>query len=157
MNQQALNRDYLNSGMDKGHLYPSYHNNDVEGMDATFSLTNAAPQARSFRTQWFGQVEYPANELIQIDCGSNTAYVVTGVVPDRILTISNNRVRVASHFWTAYCCLDNSGNVVGHGAFLMDQYGDMLLKPNQNVQDLENLLSNVYYPGPFQVFGGLCQ
>uniref|UniRef100_A0AAR2LTE4 DNA/RNA non-specific endonuclease domain-containing protein n=1 Tax=Pygocentrus nattereri TaxID=42514 RepID=A0AAR2LTE4_PYGNA len=138
MRYQCL--DYLNSGMDKGHLYPSYHNNDVEGMDATFSLTNAAPQARSFRTQWFGQVEYPANELIQIDCGSNTAYVVTGVVPDRILTISNNRVRVASHFWTAYCCLDNSGNVIGHGAFLMDQYGDMLLKPNQNVQDLENLL-----------------
>ncbi|KAF7689789.1 hypothetical protein HF521_013142 [Silurus meridionalis] len=34
------------------------------------------------------------------------AYVVTGVVPGN--TKLKNRVLIPSHYWTAFCCLDNN-------------------------------------------------
>ncbi|KAL7873671.1 hypothetical protein AOLI_G00127420 [Acnodon oligacanthus] len=86
--EQAVNRDYVNSGMDKGHLYPAYHNNNAEGVRATFTLTNAAPQTGSFNIQWFNQVEQPVNRIIQDNCEGNQAYTVTGVVPSQD-TINN--------------------------------------------------------------------
>ncbi|XP_017572258.1 endonuclease domain-containing 1 protein-like [Pygocentrus nattereri] len=150
--QQADNRDYLGR-MHRGHLYPASHNNDIEGMDATFTLTNAAPQDQSFNSRWFQHVEEPVNKLILVNCKGNRAYIVTGVVPSKKQI--NNRVKEASHFWTAYCCLDNNGRLVGHGAYLMYRNGTMMLNQNQNVRDLENQLTSLYR-GPFQVFGGHC-
>ncbi|RXN30538.1 endonuclease domain-containing 1 -like protein [Labeo rohita] len=76
---QALNGDYENSGFDKGHLAPVYQAQSQKCADATFTLTNAAPQNPSFNR---------------------------GVVPGNGKI--KNRVNVPSHFCTAYCCLDNN-------------------------------------------------
>ncbi|KAL0151496.1 hypothetical protein M9458_053201, partial [Cirrhinus mrigala] len=46
--RQALNRDYRKSGRDKGHLEPVFQANSQDCADATFTLTNAAPQNPSF-------------------------------------------------------------------------------------------------------------
>ncbi|XP_056585678.1 endonuclease domain-containing 1 protein-like [Triplophysa dalaica] len=46
--KQALNEDYVNSGYDKGHLAPVYQASSQKCADATFTLTNAAPQNLSF-------------------------------------------------------------------------------------------------------------
>nr|XP_055062674.1 endonuclease domain-containing 1 protein-like [Misgurnus anguillicaudatus] len=53
LNNQASNKDYEKKGFDKGHLAPVYQANSQECADATFTLTNAAPQYGSFnRGQW---------------------------------------------------------------------------------------------------------
>ncbi len=50
---QALSGDYENSGYDKGHLASFFQANSQSCADATFTLTNAAPQNPSFnRGQW---------------------------------------------------------------------------------------------------------
>ncbi|XP_036417289.1 endonuclease domain-containing 1 protein-like [Colossoma macropomum] len=152
--QQATNNDYANSGMQKGHLYPVYHNDNNVQADATFTLTNAAPQAQAFNNQWFHQVEQPINQHIENNCRGNPAYIVTGVIPSQ--NTINNRVRVASHFWTAYCCRDNNGHVASGGA-LAWWNGALQLTPygNAQIQLLEQQLTNLYNI-PFQVFGGHC-
>ncbi|XP_030635063.1 endonuclease domain-containing 1 protein-like [Chanos chanos] len=109
-NNQALNTDYDGSGYDRGHLCPVYHRDTQSCADSTFTLTNAAPQDPSFnRGQWKKLEKRVATFLIQ-NCLPNTAFIVTGVVPSRGATAKfiNNRVNVPSHFWSAYCCLDNN-------------------------------------------------
>ncbi|KAF4074891.1 hypothetical protein AMELA_G00228520 [Ameiurus melas] len=50
---QAVNADYVGSHFDRGHLAPVLHANSQNCSDATFTLTNAAPQNFSFnRGQW---------------------------------------------------------------------------------------------------------
>ncbi|KAK2908563.1 hypothetical protein Q8A67_004400 [Cirrhinus molitorella] len=50
---QALNRDYNIPKYDRGHLVPVYQAQSQSCADATFTLTNAAPQDLSFnRGQW---------------------------------------------------------------------------------------------------------
>ncbi len=50
---QALNGDYEKSGFHKGHLAPVYQAESQDCADATFTLTNAAPQNPSFNGgQW---------------------------------------------------------------------------------------------------------
>ncbi|XP_058637935.1 endonuclease domain-containing 1 protein-like [Onychostoma macrolepis] len=106
--RQALNGDYEKSRFDKGHLAPVYQANSQICADATFTLTNAAPQNPSFnRGQWRVLEGNIAKELSD-QCLPNkySVYIVTGVVPGN--NNINNRVKVPSHFWTAYCCLDNN-------------------------------------------------
>ncbi len=116
---QAVNEDYENSGYDRGHLAPVFQAKSQSCADATFTLTNAAPQNLSFnRGQWRVLEGNIAKELSD-QCLSikHSVYIVTGVVPG-IDNIKNN-VTVPSHFWTAYCCLDQnnrcqiSGGVIG--------------------------------------------
>ena len=106
---QAVNKDYSGTkthGYDKGHLAPVYHATSQSCSDATFTLTNAAPQDKSFnRGQWRVTEEAVADILVK-NCLPNSAYIVTGVVPGR--RSLKNRVRIPSHFCTAYCCLDNN-------------------------------------------------
>lgn len=103
---QALNKDYKKSGFDKGHLAPVYHANSQKCADATFTLTNAAPQVHEFNQIWWDQEKEIAN-FLNNSCTKNgyRAYVVTGVVPPGNKQAINNRVYVPSHFWTAFCCL----------------------------------------------------
>ncbi|XP_016119071.1 endonuclease domain-containing 1 protein-like, partial [Sinocyclocheilus grahami] len=80
---QAVSDDYKHSGFDKGHLVPVYMASSQDCSDATFTLTNAAPQNLHFnRGKWRILEEKIAKELTE-RCLSkkNTAYIVTGVVP----------------------------------------------------------------------------
>ncbi len=116
---QAVNEDYENSRYDRGHLAPVFQAKSQSCADATFTLTNAAPQNPSFnRGQWRVLEGNIAKELSdQCLPKKYSVYIVTGVVPG-INNITNN-VTVPSHFWTAYCCLDQnnrcqiSGGVIG--------------------------------------------
>ncbi|XP_016337477.1 endonuclease domain-containing 1 protein-like [Sinocyclocheilus anshuiensis] len=80
---QAVSDDYKHSGFDKGHLAPVYLASSQDCSDATFTLTNAAPQNLHFnRGKWRILEEKIADELtMQCLSKKNTAYVVTGVVP----------------------------------------------------------------------------
>ncbi|KAL0151495.1 hypothetical protein M9458_053200, partial [Cirrhinus mrigala] len=84
--------------------------------DATFTLTSAAPQAKCFKSFWWDEEQSLAKHL-ESTCHLQTVYIVSGVVPG--IHNINNRVNVPSHFWTAYCGLDqnkrcsDSGGITG--------------------------------------------
>uniref|UniRef100_A0A3B1ILF3 Endonuclease domain-containing 1 protein-like n=1 Tax=Astyanax mexicanus TaxID=7994 RepID=A0A3B1ILF3_ASTMX len=109
---QAVNRDYHNSGYDKGHLYPVNHAYDQKAADGTFTLTNAAPQNCMFNKEWYNKVERVVAQTLE-NCEHGFMYVVTGVIYSN--NKLNNRVNVPSHYWTAYCCENkfSGGGVVG--------------------------------------------
>ncbi|XP_042572876.1 endonuclease domain-containing 1 protein-like [Cyprinus carpio] len=144
---QALNRDYDNSGYDRGHLAPVYLANSQSCADATFSLTNAAPQAKCFNRIFWWDEELSLGTHLKTACSSQPVYIVTGVVPD---PNNSNRVNVPSHFWTAYCCLDQNNRCSDSGGVIGTNDN------NSNIQkmsesDLEEELKNLYGK-TFQLF-----
>ncbi|XP_062866683.1 uncharacterized protein LOC134329371 [Trichomycterus rosablanca] len=152
--EQALNRDYARSGYDRGHLAPVSHTNTQSCSDATFTLTNAAPQDPKFNKGQWWKTELEVSGILQNECLNRglSAYIVTGVVPGN--KNINNRVNVPSYFWTAYCCLDNNKKPKVSGGY----YGANVNNPvnKVSVSVLESFLSNEYKNGPFKLFGTGC-
>ncbi|KAG9262285.1 endonuclease domain-containing 1 protein-like [Astyanax mexicanus] len=106
LSNQAVSKDYIKSRFHKGHLAPVSHARTQECSDATFTLTNAAPQNGSFNSGKWRVTEAKVAEILEEKCAGNSRYIVTGVVPGTKKI--NNRVCVPSFFWTAYICLDNN-------------------------------------------------
>ncbi|XP_035392085.1 endonuclease domain-containing 1 protein-like [Electrophorus electricus] len=154
-NNQALNEDYVNSGYDKGHLYSVFHTNKQSCADSTFTLTNAAPQNPPFNRGQWRKMESDVVEIFRSKCSQNRAYVVTGVVPSTGNTkiLVKNRVNVPSHFWSAYCCLDNNNQSISSGGYLAPNSNQM--PTNVTVNILEQRLTKLYAIN-FVLFGGMC-
>ncbi|XP_016117271.1 endonuclease domain-containing 1 protein-like [Sinocyclocheilus grahami] len=109
---QTLNNDvYYATFYDTDNKIPVYSpaypaNGGHTVFYATFTLTNAAPQGKCFnRILWWDEEQLLGTHL-KTACSSQRVYIVTGVVPGTHSI--NNRVNVPSHFWTAFCCLDNN-------------------------------------------------
>ncbi|KAF7689791.1 endonuclease domain-containing 1 protein-like [Silurus meridionalis] len=156
---QALNKDYEKQTprgeYHKGHLVPVYHSSTQSCANATFTLTNAAPQEASFNIRWFHHAESKMEEKMSTDCINKgwNAYVVTGVVPGN--TKLKNRVLIPSHYWTACCCLDNNDVP----KLSLGYYAENINKSVINevtLQALENEL-NIKYGQNFAVFPGGCK
>ncbi|XP_016105213.1 endonuclease domain-containing 1 protein-like [Sinocyclocheilus grahami] len=147
-NRQALNRDYYRSGYHRGHLAPVYLANSQSCAYATFTLTNAAPQADNFNSVLWWNVEKLMAQHLERKCHLQPVYIVTGVVPGT--NNINNRVNIPSHFWTAYCCLDNNNRC-------SDSQGAIGINDNNSnieymsVADLEEELEYLY-GRTFQLF-----
>ncbi|XP_051948681.1 endonuclease domain-containing 1 protein-like [Xyrauchen texanus] len=163
--QQALNDDYLNTCYERGHLYSVYQNNNEDGVRATFTLTNAAPQSHYFNVQWFNFAEKPIVEDVEMACGKKPpfgAYIVTGVVPSNppkyLTDLDSGKARrgvlvnVPHVFWNAFCCKDNN-QIIRTGGYHVQSStngADHYIKEKyKNVADLEKFLR-------FKVFGGNC-
>ncbi|XP_052401147.1 endonuclease domain-containing 1 protein-like [Carassius gibelio] len=148
---QALNKDYIKSGHDRGHLAPVYQAQSQSCADATFTLTNAAPQNSSFnRGQWRVLEEQMAKNLSDQCLPKNyTVYIVTGVVPGN--NTINNRVNVPSHFWTAYCCLDNNNKCQISGGFI-GVNENITPEEKPTVMNLEIELAKLYKVASFELF-----
>ncbi|XP_066518344.1 endonuclease domain-containing 1 protein-like [Hoplias malabaricus] len=151
---QAVKADYNKSGFNKGHLAPVYHAETQSCADATFTLTNAAPQDPSFNKGQWRKTEKDVATLLENKCKGNSRYIVTGVVPDKNRPPLNKNVTVPSHFWTAYCCIDNNHRVTASGGYL---------GKNKQVQvealpvgELDRRLTALYGQRSFQVFGVKC-
>ncbi|CAG2206536.1 unnamed protein product [Mytilus edulis] len=95
--KQAVDVDYTGSGFDRGHLNPQlYHCETNDSRKATNTLTNIAPQVPSFNQGIWNKFE-------------TTLYDISkSVLPSNNRFISNGRVNVPDHYWTAVCC-DSSG------------------------------------------------
>jgi len=147
---QALNEDYKKSGYHKGHLAPVYQAESQSCADATFTLTNAAPQNRSFNSgQWRVLEEQMANDLVKQCLNVKySVFIVTGVVPGK--KSLKNRVKVPSHFWTAYCCLDNNNKCKISGGYIGENKNETPL--NMTVKELETNLTTLYEVRSFEVF-----
>ncbi|XP_053532057.1 endonuclease domain-containing 1 protein [Ictalurus punctatus] len=159
---QAENADYAGSRLHKGHLAPVFHATSQSCSDATFTLTNAAPQNPSFNSgKWKVTERAMANSLKNYCLNKNwSAFVVTGVVPGN--NKMNNRVRIPSHFWTAFCCLDNNNIPIHSGAYIGENSNDFA-PYRKSVLDVETELTQLYgehfrniIPFKFQLFDGKC-
>ncbi|XP_073697608.1 endonuclease domain-containing 1 protein-like [Garra rufa] len=145
---QALNRDYLRSGYHRGHLAPVYLANSQSCADATFTLTNAAPQDSNFNSVSWWSVERRLAAYLESKCHWQPVYIVTGVVPGT--QYINYRVNVPSHFWTAFCCLDQNNRCSESGGVIGTNDNNSNIR-EMSVADLEAELGNLYGT-TFQLF-----
>ncbi|XP_063397518.1 endonuclease domain-containing 1 protein-like [Mytilus trossulus] len=109
--RQAVNVDYTRSGYDRGHLNPQLYNCETEdSRKATNSLTNIAPQVSSFNQGIWNVFETTLYNISKKYCNFVGArrYFITGVLPSKNQFISNERVNIPSHYWTAVCCDSSS-------------------------------------------------
>ncbi|XP_067258853.1 endonuclease domain-containing 1 protein-like [Chanodichthys erythropterus] len=149
--RQALNGDYKDSGYHKGHLAPVYHAESQSCADATFTLTNAAPQNSSFNSGQWRALERNIAQYLTEQCLPKklSVFIVTGVVPGTTKPL-NNRVNVPSHFWTAFCCLDQNNRCQISDGFI--GVNENITPLNITVNDLETDLAKLYNVNPFKVF-----
>ncbi|XP_050959647.1 endonuclease domain-containing 1 protein-like [Labeo rohita] len=141
-NRQALNSDYSMSEHDKGHLEPVFQANSQGCADATFTLTNAAPQNPSFNRGQWKKLEGQMAKHLSDHClpKKYSVYIVTGVVPGT--KNIKNRVIVPSHFWTAYCCLDQNNKCKISSGFIGENENNP--PEEKTVKNLETQLANLY-------------
>ncbi|XP_056620674.1 uncharacterized protein LOC130434499 [Triplophysa dalaica] len=106
---QAISEDYIDTGYDRGHLYPnSFDYNDQ--FKVTYTLTNAAPMDPCFNRVYWKKLEGDLQRFLKSKLEEDvTVYIITGAVPGNV-RISDcgdsrdaERVTVPSHIWTAVC------------------------------------------------------
>ncbi|XP_017318163.3 endonuclease domain-containing 1 protein [Ictalurus punctatus] len=153
---QAENGDYKYSGYDRGHLAPVFLATSQNCADATFTLTNAAPQAAMFNRNTWMRTEKSMNDTLTKSCLNVglSAFVVTGVVPGTGTLKNEGRVRIPSHFWMAFCCLDNNNISKHSGAYIGENINNAKVD-NLDRQVLENRLNSLY-GRTVTLFGGRC-
>lgn len=96
--QSASNKDYKNSGYDKGHLCPAGDMNwDAKAMKATFLLSNISPQDPSFNRGIWKKLEERARDWA---VENDSIIIITGPVLKEIITsIGENQVSVPCYFY----------------------------------------------------------
>ncbi|KAJ8351060.1 hypothetical protein AAFF_G00157260 [Aldrovandia affinis] len=153
---QALNKDYVGSNYDKGHLYPIFQVLKQCTADATFTLTNSAPQVINFNRGVWKKMEKEIQGILSTNpnCKGNS-YVVTGTVPGN--NQISKRVNIPSYFWSAYCCLDNNNKPKMSNGYIGKNVINSKVDGPMAVAALEGKLSdNNHYATSFSVFGGKC-
>ncbi|XP_062382453.1 uncharacterized protein LOC134070203 [Sardina pilchardus] len=164
--KQAVNEDLINAGYVP--LYPRCLNCDQDQAESTLTLTNAAPLTDSDSKRWYDQVEKKIAQRMSDKCSERTAHVVSGVVPgpscdwcDDFFSLHyfgyNLRARVASHFWSAFCCKDryNQNRLISEGYILEMKGRGSAEAVNQTLNHLNRDLAKKYSSSNFQVFGSI--
>ncbi|NWS22651.1 ENDD1 protein, partial [Pachyramphus minor] len=136
MDKQAVNKDYNNSGLDRGHLNPNGHHNTTVSRNATYTLTNIVPMNKTLnRIAW---KNYEQQTMRNKSQNCRTTYIIVGAVPGNS-SISNGRVNVPRHIWSGACCKTNNNTVSAWAAIAEDnQVKDVTL------EELENKLTELY-------------
>ncbi|XP_029442841.1 endonuclease domain-containing 1 protein-like [Rhinatrema bivittatum] len=151
---QSVNADYEGSGYHKGHLNPDAHHPDGPSQRATYTLTNVAPMSASLNSG-----SWRASELRTRNIAPNctTMYVVTGVIPGNNWIGENGqqRVRVPSHLWSAYCCRRANQAPLSGGALAQNGINSV---QTYSVAQLQARLNNLLSPGAnVHIFQNDCQ
>ncbi|NXR60455.1 ENDD1 protein, partial [Rhadina sibilatrix] len=119
------------------------------GFWATFTLTNIVPQNSSLNKGAWN--DYERNTTAQNTKGCITTYIITGAVPGNDY-ISNNRVNVPSHIWSAACCQTNS--TMKTWAVIAENNKNQV--QNLTLAQLEAKLSQLYGRGNVSLFHSAC-
>ncbi|KAM7421671.1 hypothetical protein PAMA_015694 [Pampus argenteus] len=152
---QALNNDYINTDYHKGHLVPVQHQQTQSCADATFTLTNAAPQYKTFNQGQWKAAERRTAVTLTRDCLNHgfNAYIITGVVPGN--TQIHLRVNVPAYFWSAYCCVDNNNIPQSSNAYYGNNDSTNIVT-TISVANLDNKLGTDYQSPGFELFPNHC-
>ncbi|XP_064277761.1 endonuclease domain-containing 1 protein-like [Passer domesticus] len=147
---QAVNADYNMTVWDRGHLCPCGHMDNKESKKATYTLTNAVPQNKSLNDgQW---KVYERRTMIEMTKGCTTTYVITGAVPGKNY-MSNKRVNVPSHIWSAACCLVGTEPRKAWGAIAENDKNEV---ENITLGELEERLTELYKVKNITLFNNSC-
>ncbi|XP_063253170.1 endonuclease domain-containing 1 protein-like [Prinia subflava] len=147
---QAINQDYKKlQGLDRGHLSPSSHRSGNNNKWATFTLTNIVPQNSTLnKGAW---KDYENQMMAQLTQGCTTTYVIVGAVPGNKY-ISNKRVNVPSHLWSAACCQTNT--IRKTWAVIAENNKNQV--QNLPLAQLEARLTTLYRKGKVSLFHSDC-
>uniref|UniRef100_A0A672L6S8 DNA/RNA non-specific endonuclease/pyrophosphatase/phosphodiesterase domain-containing protein n=1 Tax=Sinocyclocheilus grahami TaxID=75366 RepID=A0A672L6S8_SINGR len=145
---QTLNNDvYYATFYDTDNKIPVYSAYKFEGLKDCTRLDKwyIEPQVSQWRV-----LEKKIAEELSDQClpKKYSVYIVTGVVPGT--GNINNRVKVPSHFWTVYCCLDNNNRCQISSGFIGENKKDT--PKNKTVKDLETDLATLYNVDSFELF-----
>ncbi|XP_056372341.1 endonuclease domain-containing 1 protein-like [Oenanthe melanoleuca] len=151
---QAVDNDYSSAVMpvDRGHLCPSSHLHDQNSTWATFTLTNIVPQYSTLNQGAWR--EYEDTTMRNKANGCNTTYVITGAVPGKT-NVTNGRVNIPSHIWSAACCLVGTNPTRAWGAIAKNERGNNQVT-NLNLGRLETKLSQLYRGKDVTLFNNAC-
>ncbi|XP_056338043.1 uncharacterized protein LOC130248359 [Oenanthe melanoleuca] len=151
---QAVDNDYSSAVMpvDRGHLCPSSHLHDQNSTWATFTLTNIVPQYSTLNQGAWR--EYEDTTMRNKTNGCNTTYVITGAVPGNT-NVTNGRVNIPSHIWSAACCLVGTNPTRAWGAIAKNERGNDQVT-NLNLGRLERKLSELYGGKDVTLFNNAC-
>ncbi|XP_071234737.1 endonuclease domain-containing 1 protein-like isoform X2 [Salvelinus alpinus] len=157
---QAVNTDYVKSGLHKGHLFPCSHAPDDDTKRSTCTLTNAVPQNQNFNQGRWKAMEGNVRETLVENCKNNNnkieAYVVTGAVPNNNNNQLNHRVNIPDLMWTAFCCENNLGQWVAGAHWGENQKEDQKKTlPSYTLAELYDKLNERYGDG-VQLFPDQC-
>ncbi|NXR51170.1 ENDD1 protein, partial [Hippolais icterina] len=148
---QAVLEDYEKmTRLDRGTLSPSCHQDSIDSKTATFTLTNTVPQDSSLYTgQWN---TYESETMREKSKGCTTTYVITGAVPGNT-SVSENRVNVPSHIWSAACCLRGTQPWKAWGAIAENNKNQV---ETFSLGELEDRLTELYDRGTVTLFNNAC-
>ncbi|XP_057878234.1 endonuclease domain-containing 1 protein-like [Melospiza georgiana] len=148
---QAVTQDYQNlQGLDRGQLCPFDHQSGDNSKMATFTLTNIVPQNSILHGGAWKEYEYKT--MGQNTQGCKTTYVITGAVPGNTY-ISNNRVNLPSHIWSAACCLGAEEPTKAWGAIAENDMNEVTV---YSLRELEEKLSKLYSGKTVTLFDDDC-
>ncbi|KAM4902031.1 endonuclease domain-containing 1 protein-like [Sylvia borin] len=148
---QAVLDDYnKTTGLDRGHLSPSGHQDGRDSKTATFTLTNIVPQDRKLNTgQWN---VYEAKTMPKMSKGCTTTYVITGAVPGNSY-VADGRINRPSHIWSAACCVVGTQPKKAWGVIAENDKDKV---ENLSLGDLEARLSTLYSGRTITLFNNAC-
>ena len=156
---QAVDSDYFKNGLglDRGHLTPNHINaGDVQKQQATFTLTNAAPQFAGFNRFAWRIYECMIENAIPLLAENERVYILTGVGgevlnPDGTYLRLKNRVHVPGYFFKAVCYPGNpSKNKLPWGFAVVKTNEPKWETPGtQNFMTLQKFADNHFVDSPF--------
>ncbi|XP_053313967.1 endonuclease domain-containing 1 protein-like [Spea bombifrons] len=152
---QAVNDDYRNSGLTRGHLNPSQHHSS-ESQISTFTFTNMAPQESNFNSGTWNQYETFLRDQILPACSQThvlSGVIISGLTPGQGRWL-RDRVNVPTFFWSAFCCVRGDGTRRAEGRLGRNSSPYDVVK--MSVPQLEAVLSGEY-GGEVLLFQGGCQ
>ncbi|KAM8960245.1 endonuclease domain-containing 1 protein-like [Pelodytes ibericus] len=152
---QAVNDDYRNSGLTRGHVNPSQHHS-TESQISTFTYTNMAPQESNFNSGTWNQYETFLKDQILPACSQThvlSGVILSGFTPQQGKWL-RGRVNVPTFFWSAFCCVRSNGTLRAEGRLGRNTSPYDVV--TNTVPQLESILSKEY-GGQVQLFKDGCQ
>lgn len=110
---RAVDKDYVKSGYDRGHLCPSADNRwDATAQKQSFLLTNICPQDHNLNTGDWSELESQCRKWAQT---YGSIYIVAGPVllKDEHKTIGKNKITVPEAFFKVVLCMEGKPKAIG--------------------------------------------
>ena len=123
----AYHGNWAKIHIDRGHLNPNEVNNhDPDAQDATFTMTNVAPQYSRFNEFAWREYECLVREYIENYNTNQTHYALTGTLGEHGWMEGENgqRVKIPAYYWKTVCYKDEKSS-----------WAVAIVAPNLNTED----------------------
>lgn len=153
---RATNKDYKDSGFDRGHLYPAADASSQEAMQESFYLSNITPQNPQFNRGYWKKLE---NHLRELTEDYETLHVFIGplyamhlkqkgVQYIKYQVIGENQVAVPTHFFAVIFVEDMDKQLFSKSYVLPNRLIEPEIPLSQFLTNLETVekMSGILFP-----------